>query len=406
MKPIKAFIKKEDNPMKYYIGLDVSNIETSICIMDHEGNIVKEAKVGSDPDSLNRYFEKTGLQFEQIGLEAGALSHWLVTSLRKSGWNVTCIDSRFMAAILATNVNKTDRNDARAIANAMRCKNYKEVHIKSVESIKTNSLLTARKTLVHQKTHLYNVVRGILKTFGIKLPKGLKSIREAIKTATAFDDFAPNHLKISSHVDWETIEPLILCHEHIEKQLEVLEAKVEALAKNDSIIQRFITHPGVGIITAVTYKAEIDDPTRFKKSRSVGAYLGMTPRQFSSGETIKQGRVSKHGSNEVRALLHEAGMVLITRTKAKSKLKTWGLKKKQKLKTQKASMAVGRKIAINLHRMWIDGKDFDPQMDVDGFCPEETRVENEKEMLKERKQLATLKKSKLGEAEKKKRRAV
>lgn len=380
--------------MKYYVGLDVSNADTSICIVNFDGEIVKEAKVLSNPDSIDRYLKKTGLEFQRIGLEAGSLSHWIVTGLRKQAWEVICIDSRFMAAILETNVNKTDKNDARAIANAIRCKNYKEVHIKSIESVQTNALLTARKALVHQRIDLYNTVRGILKTFGIKLPKGLKSVREAIKQAIAFDSFVPDEQKISSHIDWSVIEPLIVCLEKVEEQLEILEEKLKLAAKNDSVVQRLMTHPGVGVVTAVSYKAEIDDPTRFKKSRSVGAYLGMTPKQYSSGETIKQGRISKRGSTEIRALLHEAGVVLITRTKKKSKLKTWGLKKKRKLKTQKAGMAVGRKIAINLHRMWIDGRDFDPQMDVEEFCPEEARNEAEKEKRKEEKLVKALIKKK------------
>jgi transposase len=381
----------EDNPMKYHAGLDVSNAETSICIVDENNNFVKEAKVLSDPKSIHRYLQKTGLQFEKIGLEAGALSHWIVTGLRKEKWNVICIDSRFMAVILELNINKTDRNDARAIANAMRCNNYKEVHIKSVDSIKTNCLLTARKALVHQKGQLSNTIRGVLKTFGIKLPKGMKSVRDGIKNAISFDQFSPDEYKLSSGVDWSVIETLIICCEKIEEQLEILEQKLALLVKNDRIVQRFMTHPGVGPVTAASYKAEIDNPERFKKSRSVGAYLGMTPRQFSSGETMKQGRVSKQGSSEVRALLHEAGVILISRTKAQSKLKTWGLKKKRKLKMQKAGMAVGRKIAINLHRMWIEGRDFDPQMDVDEFCPEQEKIDIDKEIKREEKECRRLK---------------
>lgn len=380
--------------MKYYAGLDISNKDTSICILDVDGNIVKEAKVLSDPDSINRYLKKTGLHFENIGIEAGALSHWLVTGLRAYEWNVTCIDSRFMAAILSVNINKTDRNDARAIANAMRCNNYKAVHIKSIESIQMNCLLTTRKTLVHQRIQLNGVIRGVLKTFGIKLPTGKKTIREAIKEALGFDEFTPQDQKLSSSVDWNVIETLIICSEKVTEQLEILEHKLESLAKKDHVIQRLMTHDGVGIVTAMTYKAEIDDPTRFKKSRSVGAYFGMTPSQYSSGETVKQGRISKHGSTECRTLLHEAGVVLITRTKKKSKLRSWGLKKKCKLKTQKAAMAVGRKIAVNLHRMWIEERDFDPQLDVDHFCSEETELEIEKQKKKEEKQVKALLKKK------------
>ena len=380
--------------MKYYVGLDISNKDTSICIVDQDNNIVKEAKVLSDPDSIHSYLRKTGFKIEEIGLETGSLSNWLYTKLKASGWKMICMDSRYMSAILSVNVNKTDRNDARAIANAIRCKNYKAVHIKSIESITTNCLLTARKTLVKQKLQQCNVIRGSLKAFGIKLPIGKKHIREAIKEALAFDKFTVEKDKLSSNVDWSVIETLIFCCEKVEEQLEILEIKLESLAKNDPIIQRFMTHPGVGIVTATTFKAEIDDPTRFKKSRSVGAYLGMTPKQFSSGETIKQGRVSKAGSKELRSLLHEGGVVLITRTKANSKLKSWGLKKKRKLKTQKAGMAVGRKIAVNLHRMWIDGKDFDPQMNTNEFCPEEALQEAEKQQKAEEKLVKVLQKGK------------
>jgi transposase len=392
--------------MKYYVGLDVSNKETSICIVNYDNNLVKEAKVLSDPDSIHRYLQKTGLQFDKIGIEAGALSHWLVTGLKARGWNMICMDSRFMSAILSVNVNKTDRNDARAIANAIRCNNYKQVHIKSIESIKTNCLLTARKTLVRQKGQLCNVIRGSLKTFGIKLSKGKKHIREVIREAIAFDEFTPEEQKLSSKVDWSVIETLVFCCEKIEEQLEILEQKLESLAKNDKIAQRFITHPGVGAVTAMSYKAEIDDPTRFRKSRSVGAYLGMTPKQYSSGEIVKQGRISKSGSTEVRTLLHEAGIIVITRTKKKSKLKSWGLKKKRKLKTQKAGMAVGRKIAINLHRMWIEDRDFDPQMDVDDFSPEEDFLEIEKAKKKEEREVRVLQKKKKEESKKSKKKVA
>ena len=358
--------------MKHYAGLDVSNAETSICIVDNEGNFVKEVKVESCPEAIDRYPRKQPLELEKIGLEAGGLSHWLVSGLRARGWQgVVCIDSHLMATILAVNVNKTDRNDARAIANAIRCNNYKEVHIKSIESVKTNALLTSRHALVKQKTHLYGVLRGVLKTFGLKLGKGNESPRKAIKETLRLEEISPDEHKLSKHVDWSVIETVLCCYENAHEQLKILDKKLELLAKQDKVARCLMTHPGVGVVTAMAFKAEIDDPARFKKSRSVGAYFGMAPKQYSSGEIIKQGRISKNGSKEVRALLHEAGVVLLTRTpKQDSKLKRWGLKKRQKLKLQKASMAVGRKIAINLHRMWLENRDFDPQLDAEEFYHE------------------------------------
>ena len=154
---------------------------------------------------------------------------------------------------------------------------------------------------------LAGTIRGLLKTFGIKLPKGVESVRNAIKKALA-NESADKEDKLSSAIDWSVFETLIICYDKVDEQLNVLDKKLEILAKNDKIAKRFMTHPGVGPVTAMTFKAEIDDPSRFKKSRSVGAYLGMTPKQYSSGETIKLGRVSKHGSNECRSLMHEAGV--------------------------------------------------------------------------------------------------
>lgn len=399
---VNASLTMEDNPMKYYVGLDVSNNETSICIVDESGNFVKETKVSTDPEAIHRYLKKTKLSFENIGLEAGSLSHWLVLGLRLKHWTVTCIDSRFMAAILAATVNKTDKNDARSIANAIRCNNYKEVHLKSKESLKINTLLTSRRTLVQEKASIVNVIRGLLKSYGIKMAPKKKSVREAINYAISFDDYSPEDLKLSSSVDWTVIEPLIICVETMAEQIKNLDKKIETMAISDPVVRRLMTHPGVGPITAMTFKAEIDDPSRFKKSRSVGAYFGMTPRQYSSGEIVRQGRVSKQGSTAARTLLHEAGLVLITRTKKKSKLKTWGLKKKRQLKTQKAAMAVGRKIAVNLHKMWIEERDFDPQMNVDDFCPEETLLESEREKKREARLLKEMLKKKPRERKKSK----
>lgn len=371
--------------MKHYAGLDVSNADTSICIVDSDNNIVKEGKVTSDPDVIGEYFTKTGLEFGKIGLETGSLSTWLVTGLRKQGLNVVCIDARVMAAILQTKVNKTDKNDAKAIANAIRCNNYREVHIKSTEALQRNALLTVRKGLLRTRNRLFNTARGVLKTFGIKLKKKAKSLREAVKDATSFDEFLPAEKRFSSHLDWSVIESITVAVEKIEEQLQILNDKLTTIEKTDPIVKRLMTHPGVGVVTACTFKAEIDDPTRFKTARTVGAYLGMTPRQYSSGEITRQGRISKQGSSEVRSLLHEAGIVLLTRTKKASKLKAWGLKKKKTMKTQKAAMAVGRKIGINLLRMWLDEKDFDPQLDIEEYNRAEEISEAEKIKRKEKK---------------------
>jgi transposase len=374
--------------MTYYVGLDVSNKETSICILNEKGNVVKEAKVKSEPEAIHRYLTKQGYKYEKIGLEAGALSNWLVKGLKNLGLHVICIDSRAMAAVISVRVNKTDRNDAKAIANAMRCDNYKEVHIKSDESVKTNSFLTTRKALVETKKDLENTVRGMLKTYGVKLKRNIKSYPVEVRNINSFDDFMPEG---KPTLDLEIFEPLLKIIEEITRQLEELDLKLKKIAEQDRVCKRFMTMDGVGPITALSYKCEIDDPRRFKNSRSIGAYLGMTSNQYSSGEKVVQGRISKCGSIEVRSLLITGANVVINKCKRKSKMKSWGLKKKRELGNPKAKVALGRKMAVILHRMWMDEADFDPQIDADKVCPEEQRLQREKEVKKEIKQVKAAK---------------
>jgi transposase len=393
--------------MKYYVGLDISNKETSICIVDQDNNIVKEAKVLTDPQSIHTFLCSTKLKFEQTGLETGSLSHWLVTSLRAKKWNVVCICSRVMSAVLSTGINKTDKRDARAIANAIRCKNYKEIFIKSTEAIKLNCLLTVRKALVKQHTQLRNVVRGILKTFGIKLVKGAsKPLQQIIRETLAFDEFSPEDERLSSKVDWDVIQTLVESSEKVEEQLKIIEDRIKVLANEDKVTKRFMTMPGIGPVTALTYKVVIDDPKRFKRSRSIGAYLGMTPRQFSSGESIKMGRISKMGATDLRVLLAGAGKSMLTKCKKQSKLKSWGLGKKRKKSSRQVYMAMGRKMGVILHRMWLEEKDFDHKMEEGEFCREEALIEAEKQKRKEERQLRAIKNKEFGKSEKARRELI
>jgi transposase len=374
----------------HYVGLDVSNQETSICIVDQKGKVEKEVKVKSDPEAIFKYLSKKGYQYEKIGLEAGALSNWLIKGLKKLGMNVICIDPRVMASIIATKVNKTDKNDARAIANALRCDNYREVHVKSDESVRINSYLTTRNTLVESKKALENTIRGQLKQFGIKLRRNIKDYASEIRDLNAFDKFSPEG---KPTIEMEIFEPLLEVLEKIIQKLKDLEGNLKKEAEKDNVCRRFMTLDGVGPITALTYKGEIDDPRRFNKSRSVGAYLGMTSNQYSSGETVIQGRISKCGSVELRSLLTTGANVVLNKCTKKSKLRSWGLKKKRELGNPKAKVALGRKMAVILHKMWIDEVDFDRQLTKE-FCSEEQKQHLEEEINKEEKKLKALKKAK------------
>jgi transposase len=336
--------------MSYYTGLDISMKETAICIVDESGAIVKEGTVSTDPLEIATYLKKSGFEIKKVALESGCLSHWLIEQLRKLKVPAICVDSRHIAAVLATTINKTDKNDARGIANALRCNMYREVHAKSSNSIEKSTLLAARKTIVEQKTQLTNTIRGLLKAYGVRI--------SCSATTNMFFEYVKEKIAELPALARFGLEELLKLAEGLHNKVKTFDKLVQRLAKEDVEVKRLQTVPGIGPITAMNFKMEIDDPKRFEKSRSVGAYLGMTPTQYSSGETQKQGRISKCGSKELRNLLMEAGFVVITRTSKWSKLKAWGMKLMKKHGIKKAALAVGRKLAVIMHRMLITGEEF------------------------------------------------
>jgi len=335
--------------MSHYAGLDVSMKETFICIVDSQGKKISEASIETDPNEIASYFSQLNISIEKVGLESGSLSHWLTDELRRLELPVICIDARHIAAILSVKVNKTDRNDARGIADAMRCNLYKEVAVKNKGQIALCTLLNSRKQLVDQRVQLLGCIRGLLKPYGIRL----KSLKNSM-----YAEQIREELKSIPLVAVNSIEQLLFALEGIIKSIKELDLEVQKEIKEREDAQLLMSIPGVGPITSLKFIAEISDPGRFKRSKSVGAYVGMTPRQYSSGEIHKQGRISKCGSKELRTLLMEAGIVILTRTKSWSKLKAWGLRLMKKHGLKKAAVAVGRKLGVIMHRMLVTGEPF------------------------------------------------
>lgn len=335
--------------MNYYAGLDISMKTTSIAIVNEKGKICFETICKTDPEDIAKALSDSGVTCEKIGIESGSISFWMIGELKKLNLPAICIESRQMAAIIALKVNKTDRNDARLIADSMRCNLYKEVFHKTKESIEIGLQMGARRVLVNTRTKLKNSIRGFLKAYGIRL--GAISHQKFSAAVRASLQGAPETVK-------EAIEGLLNSYEEVDRNIEKAEGALEKHSKKDPIIALFEGIPGVGTITALTYKAVIDDPHRFKNARNVGAYLGLTPNQYSSGETVKQGRISKCGCSELRTLLIECGVVILTRTKGWTKLKAWGLKIMKRSGINKAAAAVARKLAIIMLRMWQEGKEF------------------------------------------------
>lgn len=336
--------------MKYYSGLDVSMKTTSICVIDQNGSIVFEETVVTDPACITNTLKATGFPLEKVALESGAISHWLVQKLRLNKIPVVCIDARKMSKVLAINVNKTDKNDAHLIAEVVRCNFYSEVIQKSQGEAEINILLSSRRTLLNTVVTLKNTIRGHLKVFGIRL----LSVKHS-----NFAYEVMKHVQDKSEVTKTTFRALLETFEKTLDQLKLLEREIEKAAKEDEDVKLLMTIPGIGRITAFTFKISLGNPARFKKSRAVGAYYGLTPRQYSSGEKVQQGRISKCGSDEMRALLHEAATALLYCTKSFSRIKAWGLKLRQKKGHKKAATAVGRKLCTVMHSMLISRKPFE-----------------------------------------------
>jgi transposase len=335
--------------MRYYAGLDVSLAETSVCVVDEDGKIIKEAKVASEPEALATWLGDLALPLARVGLETGALAGWLCEEMTQLGVpNVVCMDARHARAAMVAMTHKTDRNDARGLAQMLRTGWFRQVHVKARRTMELRTLLTSRKTLVLKIGDIENQIRGSLHLFGIKLGSSKRrTFGERVRELIAE---LPRVAAI--------LEVLLQAHAAMLLSLDKLHRMVLTIAREHQVCRRLMTTPGVGAVVALTYIASIEDPTRFAKSRSVGAMLGMVPRKHQSGEIDRNGRITKTGDTEARAALFEAAHVMLHRVKKWSALKAWATRVAQRQGTKRATVALARKLAVVMHRMWVDGTTF------------------------------------------------
>jgi transposase len=333
---------------KLYAAVDVSLKKTAVCVMDHDGRLVREFEVATLPEVIAEKLQPTGRTFETVGLEAGPMSEWLVRGLAERGIEAVLIETRQARKALSAMTVKTDRNDARGLAHLLRMGWFRPVHVKAVSAREQRARLSARETLVRQLHDLENGVRGLLRGFGLRVPTLLRrGWSDAVRGL------------IDGHPSLPAIfEPLLRTSEALGEQLTILDRQVRDAAQHDQVCRRLMTVPGVGAIVALTFRSTIDDPTRFRSSRSVGAFLGLTPKRYQSGETDRIGAISKVGDAAARVALFEAAHVLLTRVAKWSALKAWGVLVAQRRGAKRAKVAIARKLAAVLHRMWVSETDF------------------------------------------------
>lgn len=334
--------------MEYYAGIDVSLKESSVCVVDATGKVVREVKVASEPAALVRYFDELGLPVSRIGLEAGPLSQWLHAGLMAAGRDAVLLETRHVKAALSAMTVKTDRKDARGIAQLLRMGWYRPVHGKSAPCKDTRALLAGRKLLQGKLLDVELSIRGILRGYGLKVGEVSRGRFEArIRELTA------GHAILETVIGAMLAARMALWNEFTRLHREMLK-----IARADRVCRRLMSAPGVGALVALTYRSAVDDPLRFTKSGTIGAYFGLTPKKYQSGETDRDGGVSKVGDSMVRTALFEAAHIMLTRAVRFSSLKRWALGVAQRRGMKRAKVALARKLGVVLHRMWVEATEF------------------------------------------------
>ena len=332
-----------------YVGLDVALQKTAICVIDAQGQRCWEGVCSSAPEILIATLRNHAPQACRVGLETGPLAVWQWHRLRAAGLPVVCLHARHAKAALSLQLNKTDPNDAYGLAQIVRTGWYREVELKSMASYRLRLLIAARARHHRVRTGLYNQIRGLLKTFGVVLGRGKGGTFERLVVERMPEDPAVQLV----------VEALLRQWRSLHDEVRGFDRALQRAAREDATCQRLMTIPGVGPLTALAYVATIDDPRRFRHASDVGAYLGLTPRRYQSGAVDRSGSITKAGDTMLRSLLFEAAHVLLTRRGAACELRTWGQALIARAGLRRATVAVARKLAVVMHRVWIDGTCFD-----------------------------------------------
>jgi transposase len=335
--------------MEYYAGIDVSLECSSLCVVDGTGKIVREGKAASEPAALIAWLGSLGLGLGRIGLEAGPLSQWLYAAMKQAGLAVELLETRHVRDAFKAMPVKSDRNDARGIAQLMRLGWFRPVHCKSMAAQEVRAVLTARKLVQTKLLDVENSLRGILRGFGLKVGK------------TTDRSFAGRIQELAKgHPNLEAIgEALLAVRAVLLREFNAFEKRVRAMSRSDARTKLLMSTPAVGPIVALTYASAIDDPARFKSSKQAGPHFGLTPKRYQSGETDYSGRISKIGDAAVREALYQAAHVMLTKpVKGCPQLKSWAMRIARRAGMRKAKVALARKLAVILHRMLANGTPF------------------------------------------------
>jgi transposase len=337
--------------MDHYAGIDVSLECSSVCVVDANGKIVRESKVASEPLALVDWFRSLGFDLARIGLEAGPLSQWLYAAMKQAVLAVELLETRHVSDAFKAMPVKSDRNDARNIAQLMRLGWFRPVHCKSLSAQEIRAMLTARKLIQTKLLDVENSLRGILRGFGLKVGKTTRT-----SFAGRIEELVEDHPNLQ-----EIGKALLRARAVLLAEFNGFEKRVRAMSRLHERARLLMSTPAVGPIVSLTYASAIDDPSRFTSSKRAGPLFGLTPKKYQSGETDYSGRISKLGDASVREALYEAAHIMLTKPiKGCAQLKSWAMRIARRAGMNKAKVALARKLAVIMLRMLKDNVPFNP----------------------------------------------
>ncbi len=312
----------------------------------------------SDPDEIAEFIAKHAPDPERVVHESGILAIWLTRELEKRGLPIICIDARLAHRALSGRINKSDPGDAEGLAHLARTGWFSQVHIRSEASERVRVLIGTRERLIRMRKDLEAHVRGVLKVFGICMgPVRRTNLRQGFRDQLA--EAGESDLAIDVMVDM--FNPI---HKALCAATEAMDDELKIIARESDLARRLMTVPGVGPVVALSFIATLDDAGRFKRSKDVGAFLGLTLRRHQSGDMDWSGRISKCGDRDLRRLLYSAATTLITQVRKPSPLRTWATRLQERKGFKKAAVATSRKLAVVMMCLWRDGTIFDANKEV------------------------------------------
>lgn len=335
--------------MSIFAGLDVSDKATHLCVVDGAGVIMWRGFCATDPEEIAKTLRRHARQVERVVLETGPLSAFLYHGLAERSVPVICICARHAKGVLSTRTNKSDPHDAEGLAQLARTGWFKAVRIKQEATHLDRAQLKIREQLIKSHRSMANQLRGLLKLFGLRMGKVTTPGKRAERLTALFAQ--KPELKA-------VMLPLVESLDALDAQIRRSAKLLAASAAADPVATRLMSVPGVGPITALTYKSSIEDPGRFARGQDAGAFAGLVPRRSQSGEHDYKGRISKAGDPMLRSALYEAANNLLVRVKRPSPLQSWGKALAETKGPKRARVAVARKLAALLHRLWLSETEF------------------------------------------------